>query len=299
MASRATTHAALLLTGYLIASSTPAAALHGEPPPRARFDHPEIVRAATDLADGTLTIEGHGFGSKTGRVALTSTRGRVEVELAVSSWTDERIIVYLVPSLEGGTYRLSLMTAGTRWMAGQTDAIDLTIGVQGPKGDPGPKGDAGMQGPTGLVGPIGPPGPQGQQGMVGRDGVVSAATTTLANFALNSTFRTVPSSLTLTPAENVNALIEAEGDLFLGASMGSSALVELRLVVDGVAERVLRSSVLNYLLGNNSSAWHLHTVKSLNAGSHDIHVEARVITGTGAVAVNSTAGRLSVVLFRQ
>lgn len=296
MVPRATTHAALLLTGCLIAAPTTAGAGPGETLQRPRFEHPEIVRATVDLTDGTLTIEGDGFGSKTGRVALTGTRGRINAELVVASWTGERIIAYLAPSLENGTYRLSLMTARTRWIPGLSDAIDIPIGVQGPKGDPGPKGDTGAQGPAGPVGPAGPPGPQGA---MGRDALAAAASIALGSSTLTSAFRAVPSGVSLTAPENVNALIEAEGDLFLSASMGAYGLVELRLVVDGIAERILRTSVLNYLLGNNSSAWHLHTLRPLTAGPHEVHVEARLITGTGAVIVNSTAGRLSVVLFRQ
>lgn len=294
-----TTTRILFVIAFLSTTPLPAQAGHGENAQRGRYERPEIARAAADLVDGTLTIEGDGFGSKTGRVALTSTRGRVKVELVVSSWTDERIIAYLVPSLEGGTYRLSLLTPGTRWTPGESDAIDFTIGQQGPRGEPGPKGDPGPEGPVGPVGPIGPPGPQGPQGASGRDASVATTTTALGGLTLNSTFRTVPSALSLTTETDATALIQAEGDLFLSATMGTYGLVELHLVVDGVAERILRTSILNYLLGNNSSAWHLHTLKTLSPGPHEIHVEARLITGTGAVVVNSTAGRLSVVLFTQ
>ena len=96
----------------------------------------------------------------------------------------------------------------------------------------------------------------------------------------------------------VNALIEAEGDLFLNAG-APFGLVELHLVVDGIVERILRSSVLNSVAGNLSSAWHLHMLKALTPGSHEFHVEAKTLAGIGAVAVNSTPGRLSVVFLRQ
>jgi hypothetical protein len=74
--------------------------------------------------------------------------------------------------------------------------------------------------------------------------------------------------------------------------------VELRLVVDGVVERTLRSSVLNYIVGNSSSAWRLHTLKPLSAGPHEFHVEARTLAATGTVLVNSTQGRMSAVFLR-
>jgi hypothetical protein len=102
------------------------------------------------------------------------------------------------------------------------------------------------------------------------------------------------------PADTiVNALVEADGDLFLSANAGAYALVELRLVIDGVVARTLRTSVLNYLAGNMSNGWHLHTMKGLTAGQHEFHVDARVLAATGPVSVNSTQGRLTVMLLRQ
>jgi hypothetical protein len=118
---------------------------------------------------------------------------------------------------------------------------------------------------------------------------------------LYGVLRALPSSIAMSSpsGSTVNALIEAEGDLFLNSPSGTASLIELHLVVDGVVERTLRSSVVNYVLGNNSSAWHLHMLKTLTAGPHEFHVEARTITGTGMAVVNSTPGRLSVVLLTQ
>lgn len=186
-------------------------------------------------------------------------------------------------------------------------------GAPGATGQPGAPGQPGAQGPQGLEGIAGQPGspgpsgapgfpgPPGLQGPAGLPATVASTSVALNNQILSSVFRIVPSTVTMSSptGSTVNALIEAEGDLFLSAASGTASLVELHLVVDGVVERILRSSVLNYVLGNNSSAWHLHMLKPLTAGSHEFHVEARTITGTGMAVVNSTPGRLSVVLLTQ
>ncbi len=58
-------------------------------------------------------------------------------------------------------------------------------------------------------------------------------------------------------------------------------LVELHLVVDGAVARVLRTSVLNYLSGGLSSAWHIHTILPLAGGLHDFRIEARILAASG------------------
>ena len=174
-------------------------------------------------------------------------------------------------------------------------------GASGQPGAQGPQGPQGISGPPGSPGAPGVPGPQGLQGPAGTPATIASTSVVLNNTILNGVLKIVPSSVTMSSptGSTVNALIEAEGDLFLNAASGTASLVELHLVVDGVVERTLRSSVVNYVLGNNSSAWHLHMLKTLTAGSHEFHVEARTITGTGMAVVNSTPGRLSVVLLTQ
>jgi hypothetical protein len=85
----------------------------------------------------------------------------------------------------------------------------------------------------------------------------------------------------------------------LSGNASTYGLVELRLLVDGAAVRTLRTSVHNYLTGNQSSAWHLHTITTLTPGTHEISVDVRVIAASAAVQVNSTNGRLSALLFAQ
>jgi hypothetical protein len=61
---------------------------------------------------------------------------------------------------------------------------------------------------------------------------------------------------------------------------------------------VIKTEVLNYVAANLSNGWHLHTLRSVEAGAHELHIEARVLAGNGLVQINSNAGRLSALLFR-
>jgi hypothetical protein len=122
----------------------------------------------------------------------------------------------------------------------------------------------------------------------------------LTNVTLTSSAKLVPGALAVTVAEGgAQALINAEGDLFLFDSASNYGLVELRLLVDGAVVRTLRTTVYNYLAGNLSTAWHLHTIVPLAAGSHDVRVDGRVLAANGPVQVNSTAGRISALVFVQ
>jgi hypothetical protein len=65
------------------------------------------------------------------------------------------------------------------------------------------------------------------------------------------------------------------------------------------AVQTIKTEVLNYLAGNLSNAWHLHTMRPVAGGTHDLHLEARVLSTTGSVQINSpNAGRLSLILLR-
>ena len=134
---------------------------------------------------------------------------------------------------------------------------------------------------------------------------LSHATLPLTATTVNRTnewFRVAtPIDLSSPSGRSVVALVEAEGDVLLMAAASNYAKVELRLVVDGVVERVLRTSILNYLLREQSAAWRLHTLITLPEGAHQFYVEAHTTTvsGGGSVIVNSTPGRLSVALLGQ
>jgi hypothetical protein len=175
-------------------------------------------------------------------------------------------------------------------------------GPAGPAGAPGPQGAPGATGPQGVAGPAGPFGPMGPQGPEGPSALAAAATRPLDRTPLvrtNEWTRVTPAIDLEAPAGRpVYALVEAEGDVLLSASASNYAKVELRLVVDGVVERVLRTSILNYLVRDHSSAWRLHALVALPEGAHQFAVEAQMttVTGGGSVVVNSTPGRLSVVM---
>jgi len=92
---------------------------------------------------------------------------------------------------------------------------------------------------------------------------------------------------------------EADGNLFLSAGSGTYGVVEIKMVLDGVTVQTIKTEVLNYLAGNLSNAWHLHTMRPVAGGTHDLHLEARVLSTTGSVQINSpNAGRLSLILLR-
>jgi Collagen triple helix repeat (20 copies) len=182
-------------------------------------------------------------------------------------------------------------------------------GVAGPAGAQGPQGPQGLQGPvgttgaTGAVGTIGPIGPQGSQGPQGAPGVVLSTTQQLLATTILTTVQTVPGNLTFSttdPAGTVNALIEADGDVLASGNSGTYCLFELRLIVDNVAVRTVRSQVSNAGGGNLSNTWHVHSMVSLPPGSHEIHVDVvRVAATANPVTLNNMSGRLSAVVLRQ
>ena len=147
---------------------------------------------------------------------------------------------------------------------------------------------------------MGPPGVPGPAGPQGPSGVVGAFTTPLSVAPLTTTQQTVGSGLTFdAPPDGAPMLFaEADGSLMLNAAAGTYAVVELRLVLDGVTVQIVRTEVVNYQAGNLSNAWHLHTMRPVAAGPHEVHVEARVLSATGQVQINSNAGRLSALVLR-
>jgi hypothetical protein len=288
---------------------------------------PEIVHVETDVDAGSVTATGTGFGTLTGAVRLTGSRGTTAADLVPVTWTDSHVVALLPPGIPPGAYRLEIATRASGRSPQWSDRIDLTIGSQGPKGDkgdPGAAGPAGPQGPQGLTGPMGPAGPTGAQGPAGPNGlegpvgppgppgavgpagpagpsgVVGTYTTPLTVSTIGSSLQALLNPVEFdVPADSTMVLFaEADGNLLLASASGTYAVVELRMVLDGVTIQVIKTEVLNYLAGNLSNAWHLHTMRSVGSGSHELHIEARVLATNGMVQINTNAGRLSALLFR-
>jgi hypothetical protein len=125
----------------------------------------------------------------------------------------------------------------------------------------------------------------------------------LLAFNLSSTLQTVPGNVTFTttdPPGTVNVHIEADGDVMATGNAGTYCLFELRLIVDGVAVRTVRSQVLNMGAGNQSNTWRMHALTSVGPGNHEAHVEVRTVAANAnPVTLNFMSGRLSAVGIRQ
>jgi hypothetical protein len=122
----------------------------------------------------------------------------------------------------------------------------------------------------------------------------------MSGTTLSGTFQTL-GSLSFDVAADATPVLfsEADGNLFLSAAAGTYGVVEIKMVLDGLAVQTIRTEVVNYVTGNLSNAWHLHTMRPVAAGTHDLHLEARVLATTGSVQINSpNSGRLSLILLR-
>lgn len=122
---------------------------------------PVITKVVADLDAAELLIWGENLGLDP--VVLIGDEVNLFIELPVISSTDESIRAGLA-ALGPGTYRL-IVIAGPR--ARRISSMDITLGVEGPRGPPGPEGPtgpAGGQGPAGPTGPQGPPGPAAADG---------------------------------------------------------------------------------------------------------------------------------------
>ena len=154
----------------------------------------------------------------------------------------------------------------------------------------------------GSIGPIGPQGEPGVAGPAGPSGVLATNTVSMTGSTLSTTLLTL-GTLSFDVAVDATQVLfaEADGNLFLSAASGSYGVVEIRMVLDGVAVQTIRPEVVNYGAANLSNAWHLHTMKPVSGGTHDLHIEARVLSATtaGSVQINSpNSGRLSLILLR-
>jgi len=134
----------------------------------ARADTPTnplvVTSADVDASRGRLNIYGQAFGTIPPTVKFAG------FPVQVLSHEDALIIVQVPVVLlkTPGTYLVAVST-GTN--AYSNSSLAVTLGVQGPKGDPGP---AGPQGPKGDIGPVGPKGDTGATGAKGDPGPVGA-----------------------------------------------------------------------------------------------------------------------------
>lgn len=124
-----------------------------------------ITGAVADFDARLLTIAGDKFGTQPA-VLLGG------LALDVVSATERRITAKIPAGVAAGTYRVTVIRAGS---AVGSAAIDVTLGAAGPVGPPGPvgaQGPMGPAGPQGVAGPAGPQGLPGPQGAIGPPGPV-------------------------------------------------------------------------------------------------------------------------------
>jgi type VI secretion system secreted protein VgrG len=120
-----------------------------------------IVEARADFEGGLLMVSGENFLRSTSDVVYVSLSGQI---LPVISRTSAEIVAQLPAGIVPGTYRLVVVRSGLLPLA---DAMDVTLGGAGPRGEPGepgPKGDRGDPGPQGIPGQKGEPGRPGADG---------------------------------------------------------------------------------------------------------------------------------------
>jgi hypothetical protein len=153
---------------------------------------------------------------------------------------------------------------------------------------------------VGPIGPQGPAGAAGAAGAAGPSGFAGAASSDLDPLMLTTAFQPLASGISVTAPDDasVTALIQADGDLYLSGATGNYGLVEVRLMVDDVAVRMIRAEVLNNVVSNLSNSWHVHTMMTLTPGAHQIRVDARTVSSSRAVQINNNPGKLSAVMFR-
>lgn len=140
-----------------------------------KFEHKHkqvlITQVNVDFTGGELHIYGKNLSSHRGQTFVLLAGD----ELVTSSVSEGYISAYLKPGTIAGDYLLMVRTSehGNHY-----DHYDLTIGAQGPQGEPGQDGAVGLQGepgPAGLQGAIGPAGSQGATGSSGPQGTAGPA----------------------------------------------------------------------------------------------------------------------------
>jgi hypothetical protein len=125
-----------------------------------------VIASAEVSADGTtLFVSGVHFG-KDPAVSLGGS-----LLQGVSVNPEGTVITVPMPQLPPGSY---LLHVADGYGVTQSAAFVLTVGTQGPKGDPGEKGDKGEPGAKGDPGDVGPKGDAGEKGDKGDRGDVGA-----------------------------------------------------------------------------------------------------------------------------
>jgi hypothetical protein len=113
-----------------------------------------VQQVVPDLAEGTLSIFGAGFGRQP-VVLLAGAR------LSLRSASNTKIVATIPGGINSGTHKLRVRKAPG---SANEDIVDVAMGIVGPQGPPGPAGVPGPTGPQGVQGPEGPAGPQGPPG---------------------------------------------------------------------------------------------------------------------------------------
>ncbi|WP_232537677.1 collagen-like protein [Cystobacter fuscus] len=146
-----------------------------------------ITKVEVNYALSQMTIHGRNLATASGVPPVVQFMG---TGVGVVTYDTSNVIISVPLSFLGaGSYLLTMSTGPN---VEQNDSFDVTLGTQGPKGDPGPqgspgpkgdKGDTGAAGPrgekgdpgaTGAVGPVGPEGKQGPIGPQGEKGLTGA-----------------------------------------------------------------------------------------------------------------------------
>lgn len=136
-----------------------------------------IMSAKADVDRQRLVLRGD-FRAMRNQVEPLITLG--EHVLEVEALDEVEIWALLPDDVEPGTYRVMVSDATVQDDRQGLNVVDVTIGTQGPQGDPGaagpqgPKGDNGSAGPQGPKGDTGSAGSQGPQGLKGEAGAPGA-----------------------------------------------------------------------------------------------------------------------------
>jgi hypothetical protein len=130
------------------------------------FTHtPVITQTEVDYSTMTLSVYGSNFGAKKPIVRLG------DEQLVLLSWNPGEVVAQLPMEIAPGSYNLTLFSTFHRYHKNLEASLSVTIGAEGPPGEPGPQGPMGLTGPAGPQGPVGPQGPLGAIGPQGPTGL--------------------------------------------------------------------------------------------------------------------------------
>jgi hypothetical protein len=143
-----------------------------------------ITKVEVNYALSQMTIHGRNFATASGIPPVVQFMG---TGVGVVTYDASNVTISVpLAFLDAGSYLLTMSTGPS---IEQNDSFNVTLGTQGPKGDPGPQGSTGAQGSPGPKGDKGDTGPQGAPG----PGAVIIVRDISALTALNS--RCTPSEL--------------------------------------------------------------------------------------------------------